>query len=52
MEVTELISSVGFPIAAFLLMFWMAQKQIKENTEVLKDLKEVVRDLKNKVKHQ
>lgn len=50
MDIENLISTVGFPIAAFLLMYWMAHKQIKENTEVLKELKEVVAELKQKIK--
>ena len=38
MEITELISNVGFPIAAFLLMFWQNTKVIKKNTEAINNL--------------
>ena len=36
------ISSVGFPIAAFYLMYTMCNKTIAENTIVLRDLKEAI----------
>ena len=32
------ISTVGFPIVAFLLMFWFATKVIRENTKAFQDL--------------
>lgn len=32
------ISTVGFPIVAFLLMFWVTVKVIKDNTEAIKNL--------------
>jgi len=34
-----LISNVGFPIAAFVMMYRLARNTIKENTEALQDLK-------------
>jgi len=49
-SVVSLISNVGFPIAAFLLMFRLTTKTIKENTEALKQLKESVIKLKGGVK--
>jgi len=38
-QVTNLISNVGFPITAFLLMYRMARQTIKENTEALQELR-------------
>lgn len=38
MEISQMISTVGFPIVAFLLMYRMADKTIKENTKALKEL--------------
>ena len=32
------ISTVGFPIVAFLLMFYQSTRTIKENTKVLSEL--------------
>jgi hypothetical protein len=32
------INAVGFPIVAFLLMFYQSTKTIKENTKVLREL--------------
>lgn len=46
-EITGLISNVGFPIAAFLLMYRLADKTIKENTTALKDLKDQITRLKS-----
>lgn len=37
-DVMGMISNVGFPIAAFLLMYRMATKTIEENTRALQDL--------------
>lgn len=33
------ISTVGFPIAAFIMMFWFATKTVSENTKAIHDLK-------------
>lgn len=44
---TELISNIGFPILAFLLMYRMANVTIKENTKALRDLKDCVGGVKN-----
>lgn len=46
-EFSTLVSTVGFPIAAFLLMYRMANKTIKENTAVLRDLKTQVQQMNN-----
>lgn len=37
-EFTQLISNVGFPIAAFCAMFYMCNTTIKENTRALTDI--------------
>jgi hypothetical protein len=34
-----MVSNVGFPIAAFLLMYRLATKTMKENTEAIRDLR-------------
>ena len=34
----QMISTVGFPIVAFLLMFWQSTKTIKENTKAINEL--------------
>ena len=39
---TELISQVGFPIGAFLLMFYFATTTLKENTKAITALKEMI----------
>ncbi len=42
MEVVQLIKEVGFPIAAFLLMFWLVRTSIAENTRALNELRDVI----------
>jgi len=34
----EMIGSVGFPIVAFLLMYWQARTTIRENTHAINEL--------------
>lgn len=46
---TGLVSTVGFPIAAFLMMWHLAHRTIKENTEALQDLKNELSSLKGEV---
>lgn len=36
-EIVQIISNVGFPIAAFFLMWWQSSTVIKENTAALAD---------------
>jgi len=38
LDVETAISTVGFPIVAFLLMFYQSTKTIKENTKILSRL--------------
>lgn len=42
------VSTVGFPIVAFLLMFWFATKVIRDNTEALRDLEGAIELLMRK----
>lgn len=37
-EIVNIIQSVGFPIAAFLLMFWQNCTIVKENTKAIREL--------------
>ena len=52
-DLATIISTVGFPIAAFLLIFWYMSVELKEfrdivsqNTEVLIELKSVLLEQK------
>lgn len=63
--ISQLVSSLGFPIVCVGVMFWMQNKEreshaaeserwtevVRENTEALRDLKEVVTLLKDRVCH-
>ena len=40
--VTEFIRDVGFPIVAFLLMFYMCFVTMKENTDAINNLADVI----------
>lgn len=46
-EITQVISNVGFPIAAFLLMFWQNTVIIQKNTEAMQGIREVLTVVKN-----
>lgn len=48
----EFISTVGFPIAAFLLVFWSNIKVISKNTEALNELKIEIARTKATQSHQ
>lgn len=37
-QIVDAICKVGFPIVAFLLMFWQSSRTIKDNTTVLREL--------------
>lgn len=49
-DAVTIINSVGFPIAAFLLMFWQNTTIIKANTQVMQDIKEAFATAKIEVK--
>ncbi|MDO9574346.1 MAG: hypothetical protein Q7I94_05055 [Candidatus Contubernalis sp.] len=40
------ISTVGFPIVAFLLMFWLVVTVVRDNTKALQELKLVLESWK------
>ena len=46
----SLISNVGFPICAFLLMYKQSNDVIKENTKAIADLKNEIAKIKEKWK--
>lgn len=50
MDLTQLISNVGFPIAAFCAMYYMCNTTIKENTKVVSDCAELIRHIVAKEK--
>ena len=35
---TNIVSNVGFPIAAFVMMFWMTNRTIRENTKAIREM--------------
>ena len=41
-DITQLIANVGFPIAAFVMMFYMCNTTIKENTKALIDIDKTI----------
>lgn len=43
-DFVQLISNVGFPIAAFCAMYYMCNNTIKENTKVLNELVNIIKD--------
>ena len=49
-EIVQLISSLGFPIVAYLLMYWQNSKTIAANTQALNELKHAIENNKNKTK--
>ena len=46
-QVINVIQNVGFPIAAFLLMWFAYFKGLKENTKVIRNLSHAIYDLKS-----
>jgi hypothetical protein len=43
-EITNFISSVGFPIGAYLLMFFYMKEQTKAHLEEVNELKSVINE--------
>lgn len=41
--VMQAIGSLGFPIAAFLLLFWQQQTTLKELTQAINSLREFIK---------
>lgn len=50
-EVATLISTVGFPIAAFLLMFWYVKTEAKETREAISNNTLVLTQLVDEIHH-
>ena len=48
----QLISNVGFPIAAFCAMFYMCNTTIKENTKALTDINLTINKFHGKEKEE
>lgn len=42
-DIGQLISNIGFPIAAFVMMYHMCNTTIKENTKVVSDCADLIR---------
>lgn len=49
-EIISAVSNVGFPIAAFVLMWRLARDTIKENTEAIQSLSSEMQRLRDEVK--
>jgi hypothetical protein len=47
MDLNQLISNVGFPIAAFCAMFYMCNTTIKENTKAILECTTAIKLLDN-----
>lgn len=47
-SVMQAVSNVGFPIAAFLLMWYQCNTVVKENTEAITKMRLALDDLKKK----
>lgn len=48
-EITQLINAVGFPIVAFIMMYWMCNTTIKENSQSTSDLKDAINKLNDRL---
>ncbi len=51
-EWVQLISNVGFPIAAFCALFYVTNTTIKENTKAIEDCTTAIKLLDNKIKEE
>ena len=47
-DIIQLVSNVGFPIAAFCMMYYMCNTTIKENTKVVQDCADLIRHITDK----
>ncbi len=45
---TNLVSSLGFPIVAFILMYYMANSSIKKNTKAIGELTKAIYEMRRK----
>lgn len=48
-EITQLINAMGFPIVAFIMMYWMCNTTIKENTSSTNELKDAINRLNERL---
>ncbi len=48
MDITELISNVGFPIAAFIMMWYSHHTTLKKLTTAVNELKDYMKNGSNK----
>ncbi len=48
-EITQLINAMGFPIVAFIMMYWMCNTTIKENTSSTIELKDAINRLNERL---
>ena len=52
MDLNQLISNVGFPIAAFCAMFYMCNTTIKENTKAILECTTAIKLIDNDRKEE
>jgi len=45
-DLVSIVNSVGFPIAAFLLMFWQNTTIIKSNSEAMQEIKTAIQEIR------
>ena len=48
-DIVQLINSVGFPIVAFIMMYWMCNTTIKENSQGTSELKDAINKLNDRL---
>lgn len=48
-EITQIISTVGFPIVAFIMMYYMCNTTIKENSQSTNELRDAINKLNEKL---
>lgn len=46
MDFLTAVSTIGFPIVSFFLMYQMCNKTISENTETIKEMKSTLTEIK------
>ena len=46
-DLTQLIGNVGFPIAAFMMMYYMCNTTLKENTRAVVECTKLIHKLRN-----
>lgn len=51
-EIVQLINAVGFPIVAFIMMYWMCNTTIKENSQSTSELKDAINKLNDRLESE